>query len=208
MWLPVAAARSSASCRAAGAPTVVLLHGWTATADLNWFACFAPLAEHFRVIALDHRGHGRGIRAGARSVSTDCADDVAALADVLGIERFIAVGYSMGGPIAQLLWQRHPELVAGLVLCATSSTFSGTARERLLFSVAAGRFGDGRRRSDRPSHRSPLCRPSGGWRNVRGALGGASTRSPATTGRDHRGRAESGASTRARGSARSMSRRR
>ena len=45
-----------------GAPTVVLLHGWTATADLNWFTCYEALGEHFRVVALDHRGHGRGIR--------------------------------------------------------------------------------------------------------------------------------------------------
>ena len=44
----------------------------------------------------------------------------------------------MGGPIAQLLWQRHRHLVAGLVLCATSSTFTGTVRERALFGVAAG----------------------------------------------------------------------
>src|SRR5829696_6288014 len=49
----------------AGAPTVVLLHGWTATADLNWWASYTPLSEHFNVVALDHRGHGRGIRSTA-----------------------------------------------------------------------------------------------------------------------------------------------
>ena len=35
----------------------------------------------------------------------------------------IAVGYSMGGPVAQLLWKRHREQVDGLVLCATSDRF-------------------------------------------------------------------------------------
>ena len=39
-----------------GAPTVLLLHGWTATADLNFFPCYAPLAEHFRVVAIDLSG--------------------------------------------------------------------------------------------------------------------------------------------------------
>jgi len=39
------------------------------------------------------------------------------------LERFIAVGYSMGGPIASLTWRRHPDQVAGLVLCATSRHF-------------------------------------------------------------------------------------
>jgi pimeloyl-ACP methyl ester carboxylesterase len=122
----------------AGAPTVVLLHGWTATADLNWHPSYGPLAEHFRVVALDHRGHGRGIATGDRFRLVDCADDVAALIRVLGLGRVIVVGYSMGGPIAQLLWRRHPRLVSGLVLCATSTTFSGSARERALYAVAAG----------------------------------------------------------------------
>jgi pimeloyl-ACP methyl ester carboxylesterase len=122
----------------AGAPTIVLLHGWTATADLNWFPAFAPLAEHFRVVALDHRGHGRGMPSADPFRLADCADDVAALAEVLGIDQFVAVGYSMGGPIAQLLWHRHRHLVTGLVLCATSCTFSGTIREKALFAAAAG----------------------------------------------------------------------
>lgn len=121
-----------------GAATVVLLHGWTATADLNWHACFAPLAEHFRVVALDHRGHGRGLRSPAPFGLADCADDVAALVHELELGPVIPVGYSMGGPIAQLLWQRHRDLVDGMVLCATSCTFSGTVRERVLFGVAAG----------------------------------------------------------------------
>ena len=121
-----------------GAPVLVLLHGWTATADLNWFACYAPLAERYRVIALDHRGHGRGIRSCEPFTLERCADDVAALARVLELPPFIPVGYSMGGPIAQLLWQRHPELVDGMVLCATSRTFTGSMRERLLFGVATG----------------------------------------------------------------------
>lgn len=119
----------------AGAPVVVLLHGWTATADLNWFAAFEPLGEHYRVIALDHRGHGRGLRCDDPFALEHCADDVAALLDVLGIERCTLVGYSMGGPIAQLVWQRHRRLVDGLVLCATSSVFNASAREHLLFQI-------------------------------------------------------------------------
>ena len=121
----------------AGAPTVVLLHGWTVNAALNWFAVFAPLAEHVNVVALDHRGHGRGIRTWRRFRLEDCADDVVALADHLGIDRIIPIGYSMGGPIAQLVWRRHPERVDGLVLCATSRTFgTGGAGGRAMASMA------------------------------------------------------------------------
>jgi 3-oxoadipate enol-lactonase len=121
-----------------GAPTVVLLHGWTATADLNWFTCYEALGEHFRVVALDHRGHGRGIRSRKAFRLEDCADDAVAVCDVLGIEQFIPVGYSMGGPIAQLMWQRHRQRTAGLVLCATSAYFSTSREERLSFLGLSG----------------------------------------------------------------------
>jgi 3-oxoadipate enol-lactonase len=118
-----------------GAPTVVLLHGWIASGGLNWFTAFGPLSQRYRVIAPDMRGHGRGIRSRRRFRLADCADDVAALLEHLGAEPAIAVGYSMGGPIAQLLWRRHPDQVAGLVLCATSYRFVRGARERLMFGT-------------------------------------------------------------------------
>jgi pimeloyl-ACP methyl ester carboxylesterase len=125
-----------------GAPTVLLVHGLAATAALNWFAAFGRLAERFRVVAFDLRGHGRGIRSSRRFRLSDCADDAAALADVLGLEPSIVVGYSLGGPVAQLVWYRHRDKVAGLVLAATSRNFGGTARERYFYNslVASGSF--------------------------------------------------------------------
>lgn len=122
----------------ADAPVVVLLHGWTATADLNWFTCYEALGERFRVIALDHRGHGRGIRSSRTFSLSACADDVAALADHLEIPTFIPVGYSMGGTIAQLLWKRHEHRVRGLVLAATSGHFVSSREERLAFMALSG----------------------------------------------------------------------
>ncbi|MFM8836835.1 MAG: alpha/beta fold hydrolase [Actinomycetota bacterium] len=121
-----------------GAPTLLLLHGWTATADLNWFTCFDALSENFNVIALDLRGHGRGIRTKSNFKLEDCADDVAALADQLGIATFIPVGYSMGGTIAQLVWQRHEARVRGIVLCSTASHFVESREEKLSFFGLTG----------------------------------------------------------------------
>jgi pimeloyl-ACP methyl ester carboxylesterase len=106
----------------AGAPTVVLLHGLAATGRLNWYTAVPALAERFHVVVVDHRGHGRGIRTNHFRLA-DCADDVVALADALGIATLVAVGYSMGGPIAKLCWSRHPDRVHGLVLCATAKHF-------------------------------------------------------------------------------------
>lgn len=114
-----------------GAPVVMLLHGWTATADLNWFRTYDTIGSRYRVIAFDHRGHGTGLRSKKPFRLEDCADDVVAVADALGIDTFIPVGYSMGGPIAQLAWRRHPDRVAGLVLCATAPYFAGRRPERL-----------------------------------------------------------------------------
>jgi 3-oxoadipate enol-lactonase len=114
-----------------GAATVILLHGWTATSDLNWFTSFKSLGTRFRVVAFDHRGHGRGLRTRRRFRLSDCADDAADVATALGVERFVAAGYSMGGAVATLLWQRHRARVDGLVLCATASTFFDTRADRM-----------------------------------------------------------------------------
>jgi 3-oxoadipate enol-lactonase len=114
-------------------PSVVLLHGWTATADLNWFPSYAPLGRHHHVLAHDHRGHGRGLRRPERFSLDACADDVVAVADAVGVERIVPVGYSMGGLVAQLVARRHPDRVAGLVLAATSRNFRGTSADRLYF---------------------------------------------------------------------------
>lgn len=113
------------------AQTLMLIHGLACTAELNWGQVVAPLARHFHVIAADLRGHGDGIRIGSRFRLEDCADDVAALAGTLGIGKFVAVGYSMGGMIAQLLYRRHAPRLSGLVLCATATNTLGSPAEKL-----------------------------------------------------------------------------
>jgi 3-oxoadipate enol-lactonase len=112
------------------APAVILLHGWTVTADLNFFRCFGPLATKYRVVALDQRGHGRGIKATPFRLE-DCADDVAALIDELELVRPIVVGYSMGGGVAQLVAQRHADAIRGVVLCATAHRFGGQFHDQV-----------------------------------------------------------------------------
>jgi 3-oxoadipate enol-lactonase len=105
---------------------VLLLHGWTVSSDLNWYAVYEPLiAAGYRVVAMDHRGHGRGLRSPRPFRLADCADDAAGLIETLELDPVVAVGYSMGGPIAQLLARTHPERVAGIVLCATSTNWGG-----------------------------------------------------------------------------------
>ncbi|MDP6976973.1 MAG: alpha/beta fold hydrolase [Myxococcota bacterium] len=119
----------------------MLLHGLGATARLNWGPAFRPLSESFRVLAIDHRGHGSGLRT-RRFRLEQCADDAAAVADERSANPFIAVGYSMGGPIASLTWRRHSDQVCGLVLCATARHFMhrGIARAARIMLPLAGRM--------------------------------------------------------------------
>lgn len=154
------------------APVVLLLHGWTASSDLNFFTAYAELHQHATVIGIDHRGHGRGLRPDEPFSLEDCADDAAAVARELGAEQVIAVGYSMGGPIAMLLARRHPELVAGLVLQATALEWRATRRERTRWQISR-MFGPITRRFVRPrlvrlvfARRFPrrhVLRPHLGW---------------------------------------------
>ena len=114
-----------------GAGTLMLIHGVAGTAELNWEKVFVPLGRHFRVVAADLRGHGDGIALRSPFRLEDCADDVAALAAVLDIRRFAAVGYSMGGMVAQLLYRRHASLLSGLVLCSTAGSVCGSLAEQM-----------------------------------------------------------------------------
>ena len=121
-----------------GAPgdvSVLLLHGWTASADLNFFPVYAALGASYRVVALDLRGHGRGMRSIEPFTLEDCADDAAALLACLGARNVIAVGYSMGGPVALLLARRHPGVVAALVMQATALEWRHAARERMVWRL-------------------------------------------------------------------------
>jgi 3-oxoadipate enol-lactonase len=122
-------------------PPVLLLHGWMFSADLNWFTMYGPLAAAgYRVLAVDHRGHGRGIRAAQDFRLTDCADDAAGVLRELGVGPVLATGYSMGGPIACLLARRHPDLVRGLVLCATSAHWRSRRMRRIWRGMAIVRL--------------------------------------------------------------------
>ncbi|HQY13930.1 MAG: alpha/beta hydrolase [Actinobacteria bacterium] len=113
------------------APTLLLLHGWTASADLQFFTAYEALAEHYSFVAIDHRGHGRGLRSPAKFDLVEVADDAALLVQSLGLAEVVTVGYSMGGPISLLLTQRHPQLVRALVVQATALEWRAKWYERL-----------------------------------------------------------------------------
>jgi 3-oxoadipate enol-lactonase len=118
------------------APIALLLHGWTASGDLQFFSAYEALAEHCSFITIDHRGHGRGLRVPQRFELEDVADDAAALLEALDVAPVIAVGYSMGGPIGMLLARRHPQFVRGIVMEATALEWCSSLLDRVRWKTA------------------------------------------------------------------------
>jgi 3-oxoadipate enol-lactonase/4-carboxymuconolactone decarboxylase len=104
----------------ADAPAVLLLGSLGSTVDM-WEPQVAALAQRFRVVRCDSRGHGQSpVPAGPYSLD-DLVDDVVALLDRLAITAASVVGLSLGGMIALRLAAREPERVERLaVLCSSA----------------------------------------------------------------------------------------
>lgn len=116
------------------APTLLLFHGLATTSYLTWFSTLDQLRESHRVVMLDQRWHGRGIVSERFSLE-DCVDDAALVLDHLGIAEVIAVGYSMGGALAQVFWRRHTDRTAGLVLASTSACWKAGIGDAMFYPV-------------------------------------------------------------------------
>ncbi|GAB0115668.1 alpha/beta fold hydrolase [Acidisoma sp. C75] len=108
-----------ASDEGAGPLALVFLHYWGGTAR-SWQPVIAALPADLRKIALDARGWGGSDRPATGYDMATMADDVAAAIGALGLSRYVLIGHSMGGKVAQLLASRQPQGLAGLILVAPS----------------------------------------------------------------------------------------
>lgn len=126
----VAGVRIAYRVRGSG-PPLVLLIGYRLAADAWPDQFIDSLAERFTVVAIDNRGTGGSDKPVEGYGLPNMADDVVAVLDSLGIAKAHALGYSMGGGIAQELACRHPGRIMGLVLCATLCGGATTIRSPL-----------------------------------------------------------------------------
>lgn len=109
-------------------PPLVLVHGFSDSwRSFEEVLDRLPLAAYDGLVyALDLRGHGRSSGAAVGGYAPDdCAADIAAFLDALGIERAVVVGHSMGGLVAQAFAVGHPGRVDRLVLIATAASMAG-----------------------------------------------------------------------------------
>ncbi len=99
-----------------GGLPVVFVHSLAGNST-HWSNQLEHLRRTRRAVALDLRGHGRSEQPKNSDYTiAGMAGDVAAVADTLGLEKFVLVGHSMGGGVALAYAGAHPDRVAGLVL--------------------------------------------------------------------------------------------
>lgn len=105
---------------AADRPLVVFTHG--ATMDHAMFdEQVRALLPDYRVLTWDVRGHGESRPLQGDFTLADCAADLIALLDKVGVEQAVLVGQSMGGYISQYAYLYHPERVQAMVIIGATS---------------------------------------------------------------------------------------
>lgn len=120
-----------------GAP-LLLIHGFPHDRSL-WAPQGRGLAGQARCIAPDLRGFGESTPSPPFSMDR-YADDLAALLDLLRVDRAVVGGLSMGGYIALAFWRRHRRRVRGLILANTrAGADSAEARDRRQRMIALAR---------------------------------------------------------------------
>ena len=123
------------------APLVVLSHS-LASSGIMWEPQLPALADGYRVLRYDTRGHGGSDAPPGPYTLDELGDDAIAMLDVLGIERVHWVGLSMGGMVGQNLAIRHPQRLLSLALCDTTSSVAEQARpvwdERIAVAEKSG----------------------------------------------------------------------
>ena len=105
---------------AGDAPAVLLIGSLGSTSEM-WEPQVAALAERFRVVRYDARGHGRSPVPPGPYALDDLVDDAVALLDRLGIDRASVVGLSLGGMTALRMAAREPARVDRLVVLCSSA---------------------------------------------------------------------------------------
>ena len=97
------------------APPILLLHGITSYSG-TWDWLVPDLAEHFRVLGLDFRGHGNSGRAADQYFSSGYISDAVTVLERVAGQPAIVIGHSLGGATTAALAQRHPELLRAAIM--------------------------------------------------------------------------------------------
>lgn len=103
-----------------GAMALVFLHYWGGSSR-TWRHVTDTLSPRYRTIATDHRGWGESDPGDGNYSIAQLAADAEDVIRTLGLKRYVLVGHSMGGKVAQLMASRQPKGLEGLVLVAPAT---------------------------------------------------------------------------------------
>ena len=119
------------------APVIVLLHGGHQSCH-SWDLVSLHLAQKYRVLALDQRGHGDSEWARDVDYSNQAMSlDAEAFMDAMGLEKPILMGHSMGGRNSMLLTKRNPARLRALVVVDIGPEISPDGRNAISSFVRA-----------------------------------------------------------------------
>jgi len=93
---------------------IMILHGLYGSSD-NWVSIGRELSDEFRVVIPDMRNHGNSPHTSIHTYEA-MSDDILELADLIGLDKFIIAGHSMGGKTALWFAKKWPERVSGLIV--------------------------------------------------------------------------------------------
>jgi 3-oxoadipate enol-lactonase len=106
--------------KGAGDPSIVFLHYWGGT-HRTWSKVVAELAGAHHTITYDMRGWGQSESVESGYSIAELADEAALLIEQLALKKYVLIGHSMGGKVAQLVASRRPAGLVGLVLVAPAT---------------------------------------------------------------------------------------
>jgi 3-oxoadipate enol-lactonase len=107
---------------------LIFVHGLGGTSNV-WHAQRVGLSKYFKVITLDLPGSGRSEKSERQYSMERWADQTAALADALKLDKFVLVGHSMGTVLAQKCAAKHGGRMSGLVLCGPLTELAPAGKE-------------------------------------------------------------------------------
>lgn len=106
--------------KGAGEISLVFLHYWGGT-HRTWDKVTSQLENSFHSVTYDMRGWGQSGAAESGYSVAELANEAASLIQQLGLKKYVLIGHSMGGKVAQLLASRHPAGLIGLILVAPAA---------------------------------------------------------------------------------------
>jgi 3-oxoadipate enol-lactonase len=135
---------AAAGARYAGAsgPALIFVHGVGSTAAI-WDAQLEAFGGDFRAVALELRGNGALADPDPAQITREgFAQDVLAVAEAAGIDRFTIVGCSLGGVVAFELWKRVPERIEAMVIVGSFAQYPNAQAYADGVKAAASEAGD------------------------------------------------------------------